>query len=191
MKRRISGIAAAVALGFAASAPAQTELKFTTFVPPTHGFAVDVLEPLGKDIENRSGGSGVIAMELAADANADGYTLLLSNSQMPTNMLLKKVKFEGNYIHLIPFNPEFEPAAGLRRGVREVVVHPGRDEDRQLPGRGPRLVQRRERDVLGRGLEAERDPARDGLHRADPTAPRPAAFTNLRSAGWPASARRS
>lgn len=56
MKRRISGIAAAVALGFAASAPAQTELKFTTFVPPTHGFAVDVLEPLGKDIEKRSGG---------------------------------------------------------------------------------------------------------------------------------------
>ena len=56
MKRRISGVAAAVAFGFAASAPAQTELKFTTFVPPTHGFAVDVLEPLGKDIEKRSGG---------------------------------------------------------------------------------------------------------------------------------------
>ncbi len=45
-------------------------------------------------VENRSGGSGVIAMELAADANADGYTLLLSNSQMPTNMLLKKVQFD-------------------------------------------------------------------------------------------------
>lgn len=56
MKRRISGIAAAVALGFGAGAQAQTELKFTTFVPPTHGFAVDVLEPLGKDIEKRSGG---------------------------------------------------------------------------------------------------------------------------------------
>jgi TRAP-type C4-dicarboxylate transport system substrate-binding protein len=56
MKKRITGIAAAVALGFAAGAQAQTELKFTTFVPPTHGFAVDVLEPLGKDIEKRSGG---------------------------------------------------------------------------------------------------------------------------------------
>lgn len=56
MKRRITGIAAAVALGFGAGAQAQTELKFTTFVPPTHGFAVDVLEPLGKDIEKRSGG---------------------------------------------------------------------------------------------------------------------------------------
>jgi len=56
MKQRITGIAAAVALGFGASAQAQTELKFTTFVPPTHGFAVDVLEPLGKEIEKRSGG---------------------------------------------------------------------------------------------------------------------------------------
>jgi len=56
MKQRITGIAAAVALGFGASAQAQTELKFTTFVPPTHGFAVDVLEPLGKEIEKRSAG---------------------------------------------------------------------------------------------------------------------------------------
>jgi len=56
MKQRITCVAAAVALGFGASAQAQTELKFTTFVPPTHGFAVDVLEPLGKEIEKRSGG---------------------------------------------------------------------------------------------------------------------------------------
>jgi len=56
MKQRITGIAAAVALGFGAGAQAQTELKFTTFVPPTHGFAVDVLEPLGKEIEKRSAG---------------------------------------------------------------------------------------------------------------------------------------
>src|SRR5690606_40089791 len=27
-----------------------------TFVPPTHGFVTDVLEPLGKDIEKKSGG---------------------------------------------------------------------------------------------------------------------------------------
>ena len=38
------------------SAQAQTELKFSTFVPPTHGFVVDVLEPLGKEIEKKSGG---------------------------------------------------------------------------------------------------------------------------------------
>jgi len=45
-------------------------------------------------VENRAGGSGVIAMELTANAVPDGYTLLLSNMQMPTNMLLKKVAFD-------------------------------------------------------------------------------------------------
>lgn len=46
----------ALALGAAGSAAAQTELKFSTFVPPTHGFVVDVLEPLGKEVEKMSGG---------------------------------------------------------------------------------------------------------------------------------------
>jgi len=30
---------------------------------------------------------------------------------------LKKVKFEGNYIHLIPLNPEFEPVTVKRKDV--------------------------------------------------------------------------
>ena len=59
MKRVASAIAAAVGLGFAASAPAQ-ELKFSTFVPPAHGFVVDVLEPLGREIEKRSGGKASV-----------------------------------------------------------------------------------------------------------------------------------
>lgn len=33
---------------------------------------------------------------------------------------LKKVKFEGNYIHLIPLNPEFEPATVRKRDVNFV-----------------------------------------------------------------------
>jgi len=33
---------------------------------------------------------------------------------------LKKVKFEGNYIHLIPFNPEFDPVVVKRREVNFV-----------------------------------------------------------------------
>ncbi len=33
---------------------------------------------------------------------------------------LKKVKFEGNYIHLIPFNPEFEPVTVKKREVNFV-----------------------------------------------------------------------
>ena len=51
-------LAAAVAVGFAAHSQAQEkiELKVTTFVPPTHGFVVDVLEPWVKDLEKRTGG---------------------------------------------------------------------------------------------------------------------------------------
>ena len=55
MKKTVPAIAAAVGLAYAAGAFAQ-ELKFSTFVPPAHGFVVDVLEPLGKEIEKRSGG---------------------------------------------------------------------------------------------------------------------------------------
>jgi TRAP-type C4-dicarboxylate transport system substrate-binding protein len=55
MKKTVPAIAAAVGLAYAAGACAQ-ELKFSTFVPPAHGFVVDVLEPLGKEIEKRSGG---------------------------------------------------------------------------------------------------------------------------------------
>jgi TRAP-type C4-dicarboxylate transport system substrate-binding protein len=51
---------AVAALAFGASAHAQTELKFSTFVPPTHGFVVDVLEPLGKEIEKASGGKATV-----------------------------------------------------------------------------------------------------------------------------------
>ncbi len=33
---------------------------------------------------------------------------------------LKKVKFEGNYVHLIPFNPEFEPVTVKKKDVNFV-----------------------------------------------------------------------
>lgn len=45
-------------------------------------------------VDNRAGASGVIAMEIAARAAPDGHTLLVSNSQMATNMLLGKVAFD-------------------------------------------------------------------------------------------------
>lgn len=53
--RRKIVVAAALGIAFPL-AQAQTELKFSTFVPPTHGFAVDVLEPLGKELEKKTGG---------------------------------------------------------------------------------------------------------------------------------------
>ncbi len=67
-------------------------------------------------VENRAGGSGVIAMEIAANAGADGYTLLLSNSQMPTNMLLKKVAFD--------IRKAYTPVVQLTTQPYVVTVHP-------------------------------------------------------------------
>jgi TRAP-type C4-dicarboxylate transport system substrate-binding protein len=60
MIRKLAPLAAAVALALPLSAQAQTELKFSTFVPPTHGFVVDVLEPLARDIEKKSGGKATV-----------------------------------------------------------------------------------------------------------------------------------
>jgi TRAP-type C4-dicarboxylate transport system substrate-binding protein len=49
--------AAVILLAFAGGAQAQTvELKVSHFVPPTHGFHVDVLDPWLKDLEKRTGG---------------------------------------------------------------------------------------------------------------------------------------
>ncbi|MGA8050886.1 MAG: TRAP transporter substrate-binding protein [Burkholderiales bacterium] len=56
MKLKHTASAATLALVLAAPAGAQTELKFSTFVPPTHGFVTDVLQPLGQEIEKKSGG---------------------------------------------------------------------------------------------------------------------------------------
>ena len=56
---RIATLSLATILGtLTAGALAQDkiELKVTTFVPPTHGFVVDVLEPWVKDLEKRTGG---------------------------------------------------------------------------------------------------------------------------------------
>ncbi len=50
-------LAAAIAIALSTAAQAQTiELKVSHFVPPTHGFHVDVLEPWLKDLEKRTGG---------------------------------------------------------------------------------------------------------------------------------------
>lgn len=58
----------------------------------------------------------------------DGDTVIVSPAQEPRSGdicvvrvngedTLKKVKFEGNYVHLIPLNPEFEPMTVKKRDV--------------------------------------------------------------------------
>ena len=66
-------LAATIAFALSSAAQAQTiELKFSTFVPPTHGFVVDVLEPLGKDLEKRTGGK--VAVRVFAGNSPFGKT---------------------------------------------------------------------------------------------------------------------
>lgn len=61
MIRKLTPLAAALALAaFPSIGTAQTELKFSTFVPPTHGFVTDVLEPLGQEIEKKTGGKATV-----------------------------------------------------------------------------------------------------------------------------------
>jgi TRAP-type C4-dicarboxylate transport system substrate-binding protein len=55
MKRKLFALAGC-ALVATAAAQDKIELKVSHFVPPTHGFHVDVLEPWGKDLEKRTGG---------------------------------------------------------------------------------------------------------------------------------------
>ena len=55
MKRQLFALAGC-ALVATAAAQDKIELKVSHFVPPTHGFHVDVLEPWGKDLEKRTGG---------------------------------------------------------------------------------------------------------------------------------------
>ncbi|MEK7250584.1 MAG: XRE family transcriptional regulator [Bacteroidota bacterium] len=61
----------------------------------------------------------------------DGDTVVVSPAQEPHNGdicvvrvdgedTLKKVKFEGNYIHLVPLNPDFEPVTVKKRDVNFV-----------------------------------------------------------------------
>ena len=57
MRKLFFATAIAAALNTAPGVWAQaTELKVSTFVPPTHGFVVDVLEPWVKELEKRTGG---------------------------------------------------------------------------------------------------------------------------------------
>lgn len=62
MRIELLALATAAALAIPAVPLAQDkmELKFSTFVPPTHGFVVDVLEPLGKEIEKRTQGKAAV-----------------------------------------------------------------------------------------------------------------------------------
>src|SRR6185295_1663503 len=87
-------------------------------------------------IDNRSGAGGIIAHELAAKANPDGYTLIFSTSAgLVTNPLLYKVPYDSFRdlapISLASINPQMlfshpaVPAANVRELIALARAKPG------------------------------------------------------------------
>lgn len=99
MKKLFAGLAAAVAvvaLPFAASAQDYPSRSITIVVPfaaggPTDTFTRLVAESMSKDlgqqvlVENVGGAGGTLGAKRVADADADGYTLLLHHIGMATS----------------------------------------------------------------------------------------------------------
>jgi len=67
-------------------------------------------------VENKSGASGVVGMEIAAKAAPDGYTVLITSDQIAT----------GPYLFTLNFNPlkDLTPVVQLSRQPVVLAVHP-------------------------------------------------------------------
>jgi tripartite-type tricarboxylate transporter receptor subunit TctC len=81
--------------------------------------AMDLTKPLGQQIvvDNRSGASGNIGMELAKNAPPDGYTLVLNTMPLVTNQFLYSK---------VPYDPiaDFAPISLLSSSPNMLTVHP-------------------------------------------------------------------
>jgi tripartite-type tricarboxylate transporter receptor subunit TctC len=122
-------IGAAVALGAAASAPAQTypvkSVRLLVGFAP--GGATDIAaravaqqlsQPLGQSVvvDNRPGAAGNLAAELVAKAPPDGYTVLLVNATIAIPSLFKSLPFDAA--------KDFAPVSLVGAGPSALVVHP-------------------------------------------------------------------
>jgi len=121
-------VALAAALAFPAAAqnyPAKTVRMISPFPP---GGSVDVVARLiaakltaniGQQVivDNRSGASGNIGMELAARAAPDGYTLVINTLPLVTNQFL---------MSRVPYDPvrDFAPISHVTSSPSLVTVHP-------------------------------------------------------------------
>src|SRR5215207_6407288 len=95
MKRRLAFfiLAFSAACAFAAEYPAKPVRVITPFPPGgsvdlvARLIGADLAKPLGQQvvIDNRSGASGIIGTEVAKNAAADGYTLLVNTLPFVTN----------------------------------------------------------------------------------------------------------
>ena len=118
-------IALAAACASAAEYPAKAVRIITPFPP---GGSVDLVarligadlsKPLGQQIviDNRTGASGMIGTELAKNAPADGYTLLVNTLPFVTNQFAYEK---------VPYDPvnDFAPISLLCSVASVLVVHP-------------------------------------------------------------------
>ena len=148
----LEGIAAALAL-FALASPAQAQgsypakpIRLVVGFPPGGGmdlsarvYAAKLQEPLGTPIvvENRPGGTGILAGEAVAKAEPDGYTLLVGASgQMTINpVILPKHPYDpvrdfaaittlAQFPMVIAVNPSF-PAKSIAELVALAKANPG------------------------------------------------------------------
>jgi len=118
----------AVAPALSSAAEAYPERPIRVIVPFPPGGSNDVLsrymglklgERMGQQfvIDNRPGGSGIIGAELAADAPADGYTLLFVSVSWMLNAAVRKA---------LPYDVEksFDPIALMASAPNCLVVSP-------------------------------------------------------------------
>jgi tripartite-type tricarboxylate transporter receptor subunit TctC len=119
---------AAITVSSADAAALQQGRTITIIVPYTPGTGPDILaRVLGEElqhlwsqpviIENKPGASGNIGTQVAARAEADGHTLLLTTSPFTQNVSLFKS---------VPYDPEkdFAPIIHLVDGFMALAVHP-------------------------------------------------------------------
>jgi len=84
----------------------------------TRGVALKLTEQWGQSfvVENRTGGGGVLAVTLLAQAAPDGYTLYGGGSQVVTATPLKKVPFDTRVV--------LQPVAQMTASWYLMLVHP-------------------------------------------------------------------
>ena len=147
-------------------------------IPFAPGGSVDIVarliaaklgDRLGQQVipDNRGGAGGIIAMEQAVKAPADGYTLVLVSLAHAVNPSIYKVNYDP--VRSVAF------VASLGNGASVLTVHPsgprpfgqGADRARQEQARRLRVRARGRRQLHPHRLSPVRD---DGRHRrrADP-----------------------
>jgi len=108
--RLLAAISAAAAAGWAQGAAAPADTAYPTkpirlLVPQAAGGSNDIMargvaqhltERLGKTVvvDNRPGADGIIATEMAAKANPDGYTLIVLSSAFTSNPAMRKLPYD-------------------------------------------------------------------------------------------------